>query len=440
MDRRDRLPPLPLAPLALVALLVLSTLAVPTVAGQPADNPCVGEMSGEADGTTVLSIQGVRFTSDGAEKTTATFLAVGPNGEVRWVHDASAEGRVWAYDVDPMENGTMLFTATERGVTVVEEWNPETGEHVWSQTFRGVTDAHDADLEDGEILLADKGEGHERLLAYNRSQRRTVWEWEFEDHYSKDAGGPPDDWTHVNDIDEIGEDRYLASVRNFDQVIVVNRSTDEIEMQLGEDEDHDILNEQHNPAYYEGPDGTPTILVADSRNDRVVEYEKTDDGWNMTYELVGGGLHEPRDADWLPNGNLLVTDRHAHRVMEVTPEGEVLWEFYTPWQPYDAERIRYGDEPDANTARELGVTGTHTLQSEAPETDDLEACEEYLNDFERETVEDPATPGEGTPDERAMNGTETPTETTAPDGQPGFGPVVAVAALVALAVGLLRRR
>ena len=438
MDFRSSRPPL--GPIALAVLLVASLLAVPGVAGQSADNPCVGQISEPADGTTVLSIQGVRFTNDGAKKTTAQFLAVGPTGKVRWVHDASAEGRVWAYDVDPMQNGNMLFASTERGVSVVSEWNPATGEHVWSQTFQGVTDAHDADLEDGEILLPDKGEGHERLLAYNRSQRRTVWEWDFEDHYSKEGGGPPDDWTHVNDIDKIGEDRYLASVRNFDQVIVVNRSSGEIEQQLGEDGNHAILNEQHNPAYYEGPDGTPTILVADSRNDRVVEYELTDSGWEMTYELVGGGLHEPRDADWLPNGNLLITDRHAHRILEVTPEGEVVWEFYSPWQPYDAERIRYGDEPDADTARELGVTGTHTLQSDAPKTDELEACSEYLNDFERTTVEDPETPSNATPSGTDDNTDEsTPAETTAPNGQPGFGVGVAIAGLLAAGLALFRR-
>ena len=438
MDFRSRVPSL--APVVLVALLVASLVAMPVGAGRAADNPCVGQISQPADGTTVLSIQGVRFTNDGAEKTTAQFLAVGPNGEVRWVHDASAEGRVWAYDVDPMENGNMLFTSTERGVSVVSEWNPETGEDAWSQTFRGVTDAHDADLVDGEILLADKGEGHERLLAYNRSQRRTVWEWHFADHYSKDGGGPPDDWTHVNDIDRIDNDTYLASVRNFDQVIAVNRTSGDIEMQLGEDGNHAILNEQHNPAYYEGPDGEPTILVADSRNDRVVEYAKTDDGWEMTYELVGGGLDEPRDADWLPNGNLLITDRHAHRVMEVTPEGEVLWEFYPPWQPYDAERVRYGDEPDADTARELGVTGSHTLQSEAPETDELEECAAYLDDFERTTVEDPAAPANGTPETTSSGETLTPTETTTPDGQPGFSVGVALAGLLAAGLALLRKR
>jgi hypothetical protein len=56
----------------------------------------------------------------------------------------------------------------------------------------------------------------------------------------------------------------------------------------------------------------------------VVEYARRDGGWERTWELVGGGLREPRDADRLPNGNTLVVDRLGQRTLEVAPNGTVL--------------------------------------------------------------------------------------------------------------------
>ena len=51
------------------------------------------------------------------------------------------------------------------------------------------------------------------------------------------------------DVDKVGDGEYLVSLRNFDQAIVVNRSTDAIDMRLGSDDDYAILDEQHNPDY-----------------------------------------------------------------------------------------------------------------------------------------------------------------------------------------------
>jgi len=162
----------------------------------------------------------------------------------------------------------------------------------------------------------------------------------------------------VNDIDIVGEDRFLLSPRNLDQVLLVDRETDEIVWRLGRDGEHSILQKQHNPDYLRGPDGRDTVLVADSENDRIVEYARADgdgaflDGeWNRTWHL-SGDFRWPRDADRLPNGNTLVTDSRNHRVLEVMPNGTVVWEVYTPWLPYDAERLGTGDGSNGPTARE----------------------------------------------------------------------------------------
>jgi hypothetical protein len=52
-------------------------------------------------------------------------------------------------------------------------------------------------------------------------------------------------------------------------------------------------------------------------------------------------------------------------VVEVTPEGEIVWEFYAPWGTYDAERIQLGDELGGPTIREQNASGTYPLNGSA---------------------------------------------------------------------------
>jgi len=54
-------------------------------------------------------------------------------------------------------------------------------------------------------------------------------------------------------------------------------------------------------------------------------------------------LNWPRDADRLANGNTLITDSKNGRVIEVTPEGDVVWEFRDLRMPYEADRLLNGN-------------------------------------------------------------------------------------------------
>lgn len=381
------------APAIVIGILVLAGgftiygggAATPLQPDEP--NPCVGTISQAPNDVTLISIQGSRLTDDGYVKTEARLVAVGGDGTVHWVRDHTAAGRHWTYDVDPLPDGTLLVSTTEPGITVVEVLNASTGDPIDVTRYRNVGDAHDVDLINGdELVFADKKAGQDRIVVYNRTTGSMVWEWRFENHtdrFPKRGGGNyPDDWSHVNDVDEIAPGEFLVSVRNFDQVIVVNRSTDRIDLSLGEDGNQTIMHRQHNPQFLEGPADEPTVLIADSLNDRVVEYTRIDGSWHQSWALVGGGLNEPRDADRLPNGNTLIADRKGHRVIEVTPEGTVVWEFYAPWETYDVERYRLGDEPGGPTAREQGVTGTKTMTGSAGfTTDEIETCDSYLAEF-----------------------------------------------------------
>jgi hypothetical protein len=363
-------------------------------------------MQEPAGGTTVVSVQG--YNESG--KQPAMLVGVGPRGAVRWVHHSAAvHDAVWAYDVDPMANGNVFVTAAVRGKdTLVYEFDPETQETVWSERF-DARDTHDADLIRGgsAIVVANmrnadpaNGTNDDRVFVYNRTQDEVTWEWRFDDHYPKQVGGNySKDWTHVNDVDPMGNGTFLLSPRNFDQVIAVDRATGEITMRLGEDGDHDTLYEQHNPDYLESENGTATLLVADSDNHRIVEYARRNGTWERTWTLGSEqSLHWPRDADRLPSGNTLVSDTKNQRVVEVTPTGEVVWEVYAPWLVYDAARLPNVDESGGPTAADQNATGRYRIAESATlhaNESRLAACHARLMDVEGLTAAGRAAYGKG---------------------------------------------
>jgi len=103
------------------------------------------------------------------------------------------------------------------------------------------------------------------------------------------------------------------------------------------------LNHQHNPQWL----GDGAVLVADSDNDRIVELHRTEAGdWEVawTVERAGGvALQWPRDADRLVNGHTLITDTLNRRIVEIDPEGEVVWSTRTDLIPYEADRLPAGE-------------------------------------------------------------------------------------------------
>ncbi len=353
--------------LSVLALLVAS--AATTVAYTPDDRPSLGRgiVERPADGPTVVGVQGFHLDGRGNAKKPPRLVSVGPDGNTRWVHDGASEGIAWFYDVDPLPGGTLLVTSIRKDSTVVYEFDRENRTRLWTERI-DARDTHDIDrLPNGNLVVAnmrnydrERGVSDDRVFVYDRETDEVVWEWTIREHFPNDTdGGFRPDWSHVNDVDAVeGGDAFLVSLRNFDQVVKIDRETKRIEWRLGRDEAHDTLFEQHNPDLL--ATDPPTVLVADSENDRVLEYARRDGEWVRTWTL-SGDLSWPRDADRLPNGNTLVTDTLNHRVIEVTPEGRVVWEYYATWGPYDAERIGTGAGSNGPTIAAMNATGRYTV-------------------------------------------------------------------------------
>ncbi|RYJ12720.1 ArsR family transcriptional regulator [Halogeometricum borinquense] len=367
-----------------LVIALLTPSVVSAITYDPADETSLtrGTVTSPANGTTIVSVQGYTFQGNTNRKKPARLIAAGERGQTKWVHNDEVNNGAWFFDVDPMPNGNLLVSSPRSGETVVYELNPETQERVWEKTF-DIEDTHDVDvLSEDELVIANMrewndsaGVSDDRIFVYNRTSGEVTWEWYFKNHFPADTdGGYNDDWSHVNDVDPVGDDKLALSPRNFDQVVVVDMETKNITHRLGSDDNYDVLNEQHNPDWMVSENGTPTLLVADSGNNRIVEYayenrsetSHTDGEWVRTWTVGTGSLKWPRDADRLPNGNTLIVDTLNHRVIEVTPTGEVVWEYYATWGPYDAERIVHGDESaNGPTIRDMNQSGTYDITGSA---------------------------------------------------------------------------
>jgi hypothetical protein len=195
---------------------------------------------------------------------------------------------------------------------------------------------HDVELlPSGEFLVTDMD--RERVLTVRGGE--VTWQWNASSRYDPPSDPTRTDWLHINDVDRIGEGRFLVSVRNANQLVVLQRGEGVVEV-INADGDPDVLDHQHNPQWLD----EGAVLVADSENHRVVELHRTADGdWRPVWVLTGADdrrFNWPRDADRLPNGNTLITDTRNARVVEVTQRGTVVSRHQFPFEtlPYESDR------------------------------------------------------------------------------------------------------
>ena len=355
----------------IVALCVLTTVSTGVVAVEFVASeldPSVGAAAADqaerpyaerdslappANGTTVVTAQKFRHNY---------IVAFSPDGRVRYFDDSLDR----YHDVDPAPNGshTVEFVgAAYDGDTtheVIRRVNLTTGET--TDVYRYAvprTDRphrwHDVDrVGPHRLAVADIG-GDAIFVVDTRTGERT-YEWSAQSAYDLDSGGPfPGDWTHLNDVERLPDGRYMVSLRNQDSVVFVEPGSGvDPAWTLGSDDDDRILNEQHNPDYVPAG-GRPAVLIADSQNDRIVEYRRQKGSWARTWTWTDDEMAWPRDADRLPNGNTLIGDTNSGRVLEVDADGDVVWEI-DGVGVYDVERIgTAGTRSDAAPADQLGL-------------------------------------------------------------------------------------
>jgi WD40 repeat protein len=326
----------------------------------------------ERNGITVIATDSNTWLGKSGDgpRARAELVAFNPNGTVLYYNDSHT--RYW--DVDPVKGtqATVEYlyadhlpksecgseTCTRNGI---ERVNLTTGTvtPVFSRITPGKhsTRWHDGDrLNDSRYVVADIAK--DRVFVVDTTTGMVEWAWNAQQAFDPaTSGGPyPEDWTHINDVEVVQDGHIMVSVRNHDQVIFLDRETGLLKnWTLGSDNAHDVLYEQHNPDYIPAENGGPALLVGDSENNRVVEYQRENGSWERSWTWRDAQTQWPRDADRLPNGHTLVTDSNGNRVLELDQQGNVVWSVDIAF-PYEAERLGTGDESTGGeSAESLGL-------------------------------------------------------------------------------------
>ncbi len=181
-------------------------------------------------------------------------------------------------------------------------------------------------------------------------------EWGADSYYNN----PIDfSWTHLNDIDFIVGSDYnstydslLISINRFDLVLLLN-FTAEYEEYLGGDDFGSVENIywwfgpgeihlQHNPDMLPNEN----VVICDSSSGRVIEVNISTKTIVKTIDSAGGkSFKAVKDADYNPlTGEFLIVDSGNNRVIIIDDSGKLIWEWNKDLAiPYEADWLENGN-------------------------------------------------------------------------------------------------
>ncbi|MBU9686820.1 aryl-sulfate sulfotransferase [Burkholderia gladioli] len=240
------------------------------------------------------------------------FYEVTPQGEVVWRYQDPAHH----HDAQWLPNGNLLYAACAPVPAGFAERVP------------GGT-AHGSD----EIMYGDV------IREVNRAGE-LLWEWKAWEHLNPEdfpiaPGFGRYHWPLVNGLGVNAQGEVLMSLRTTSGIIAVDRRTGGVTTHIPPS----VVSHQHAPVAL----ANGSILTFDNGNfrtgshvafSRVLEIDPAshevvwsyaDDMVNMFYSAFMG------NAQRLANGNTHITESATGRLFEVTPAGEVVWEYVIPW-------------------------------------------------------------------------------------------------------------
>lgn len=194
---------------------------------------------------------------------------------------------------------------------------------------------------------------------------KTVWEWHAWDHLGTGpdqldinyrlpepvgAGYDSFDWSHFNTLEYLpATDQILLNSRNLSEIYIVDRKTGKIVQRWG---NPSAYGKGEKPSWYDDgsqqifgshcatmlPNGNIQIFDNGSERpegnrSRVVEVDLKSGKivWEYASKMPNSFFsYRQGAAQRLPNNNVLVTSTHNGHLFEVTPQGEVVWEFVNP--------------------------------------------------------------------------------------------------------------
>jgi hypothetical protein len=199
-------------------------------------------------------------------------------------------------------------------------------------------------LKNGNVLLVCAQELPDSVantiqggLAGTEADGRT---WEHLDPATHPITLPSDErafWTHGNAVWELDDGNVLLSMRNLSTIVRINRQTNEVDWELGPPPlagahgvnqlaNGNFLIFDNGPYRLDQSRLSPTAAPFS----RVIEIDPASQSIVWTYqEPLGWQFFSPllSNAQRLPNGNTFINEGLSGRLFEVTPAGDVVWEY-----------------------------------------------------------------------------------------------------------------
>ena len=171
------------------------------------------------------------------------------------------------------------------------------------------------------------------------STGQRVWEWHAYQHLDPETdvitfNDRRDEWTHGNTVAPLPGGRIMVSFRNISMVAIIDKASGEFVWKTR----YGMLAQQHDPSLLldgnilvfdngaHRSDSSRTesrVIEVDPRTNEIVWEYRDSPGHNFFSSFISG-------ARRLPNGNTLITEGDFGRMFQVTPGGEVVWEFINP--------------------------------------------------------------------------------------------------------------
>ena len=270
------------------------------------------------NGTTLFAVTGPKYPR---------IVEVDMQGKVVWEYllpDSLKEYTNPGLDVELLPNDNILVVLPRKGVYEINR----DGEIVWKYLDNEIS--HDADrLKNGNTLVIWGG-GDKKDDAQVKEVDPTgkiVWSWKAKKHFDKDPykdiykGG----WTHANAVTRLANGNTVVCLRNFYITVEVNPKGEVVWSYDWSSFGKAVY--PHEPEIL--PNDNMLIAIQNDAPYQAVEIDRATGKPVWKFNYPGPGLRTTRDADRLPNGNTLLVgvlkDEEESVILEVTPEGEIVW-------------------------------------------------------------------------------------------------------------------
>lgn len=261
------------------------------------------------NGTTVLA--------DNFNPQQPRIIEIDMHGDIVWEYDLPGNLKRYTnpgFDVELLPTNTLLFLLPGKGIYEITR----DGHIIWSHLDPNVS--HDADrLPSGNTIyvFGHNDQPDDAQVKEVDANGNLVWSWHAKHEFKK---APYEDmfnqgWTHTNAVTRMDNGNTLISPRNFNCLLEVDPNGDVVDI-IGEE----YLEHAHDPEIL--PNGN--ILVANHQETHsAIEIDKQTDTIIWNFDIPEKKVWPVRDADRLPNGNILITGTAV--LLEVTPEGDIVW-------------------------------------------------------------------------------------------------------------------